>query len=79
VISKEPSVNSKNNSKPRATKEPRAINRSRTLFLYTDYRSETMISNTDSRSKAMNSNSNVKRIDLKQDLQILVVQIDNRV
>ena len=56
---KGPSANSKNNSKPRATKEPSAINGSRA-----------MMPSTIRRPRAINSNSDAKRIDFKQDLQI---------
>src|ERR1700716_1218880 len=67
---KGPSANSENDSEPGATKEPRAINGSRTLFPYTNHRSGAMIPGTDSRPRAMNSTSNAERIDPERDLQI---------
>ena len=67
---KGPSANSENDSEPGATKEPRAINGSRTLFPYTDQRSGAMIPGTDSGPRAMNSTGNAERIDPKRDLQI---------
>ena len=67
---KGPSADSENDSEPRATKEPRAINGSRTLFPYTDYRSRAMIPGTDSGPRAMNSTGNAERIDPERDLQI---------
>ena len=67
---KGPSADSENDSEPGATKEPRAINRSRTLFPYTDHRSRAMIPGTDSGPRAINSTSNAERIDPEQDLQI---------
>jgi hypothetical protein len=54
-----PSANRENDSKPRATKEPSAI-----------YRSRAMMPSTNSEPRAINSNSNAKKIDPKQDLQI---------
>ena len=68
LTQKEPSADSKNDSKPGATNEPRAINRSRTLIPCTNRRSGTMIPSTDSEPRAINSNSNAERIDPEQDL-----------
>ena len=65
-----PKANSKNNSKPKATKKPSANKLSTTKKPKAIFESRAIMPSTIQKPRAINLNSNAKRIDLKQDLQI---------
>ena len=65
-----PSADSKNDSKPRATKEPSADKPRATKKPRAIYKSRAMMPSTIHKLRAMNLNGNAERIDPKQDLQI---------